>query len=281
MRYRVDHDLHIHSYISPCARHDTRQTKEAILAYGLTNEFQLLCVTDHFWDRKAPQSFDLWLRNGLDVESARDILPLPQSPRCKFLFGMEVDMDPMGNIGITKGEYDTFDFLILAPSHIHVVEKYLSMEEDEDIAKAHKRWYQERIFRFLNADLPFEKCGLAHFTTGLVCKAEPVKVFELFTDREYREIFKQVAERGIGVEINFEKELHKYASAPDTLEEILRPYRIAKEMGCTFYLGGDAHVPEAFAGQKEFFEHAIELLGLKEKDKFPLVKQHLAMMKCI
>ena len=49
MKYQIDHDLHIHSQISPCSR-DENQTKEAIFAYGMTLGLKLLCVTDHFWD---------------------------------------------------------------------------------------------------------------------------------------------------------------------------------------------------------------------------------------
>ena len=220
-----------------------------------------------------------WLRRGLDIEKAKEILPLPQSPMCRFLFGMEVDMDAEGNVGISREEYDTFDFLILAPSHVHIVEQYKTMHAGETVTEAHKRWYKERIFGFLNMDLPYSKCGLAHFTTGLVCRTDPIKVFELFSNEEYREIFGLVAKRGVGVELNIGKKLHEYVREPDVLEQILRPYRIAREMGCKFYLGGDAHEPEAFAGRKALFEQLIDLLELTEEDKFPLVKKHLAEIK--
>ena len=40
MRFVPDHDLHIHTQLSPCSR-DARQTPEAILSYGITAGMKL------------------------------------------------------------------------------------------------------------------------------------------------------------------------------------------------------------------------------------------------
>ena len=106
MKYQIDHDLHIHTYISGCAGHDPRQSKEAILTYGLVNGFGLLCVCDHIWDRKVTparinENAWSWLTHGQDFEKARELLPLPQSKACNFLFGIEADMDCAGNIAVS------------------------------------------------------------------------------------------------------------------------------------------------------------------------------------
>ena len=50
--------------------------------------------------------------------------------------------------------------------------------------------------------------------------------------------------------------------------DALRIYRLAKEAGCRFYLGSDAHHPRAFDRAAENFEHIIGLLDLQESDKF-------------
>ena len=77
MQYQIDHDLHIHSFISPCAGHDPRQTPAAILAYGVTAGLCLVCVTDHIWDKNGPGDCMLWRGDGLDFEKAESLLPLP------------------------------------------------------------------------------------------------------------------------------------------------------------------------------------------------------------
>ena len=47
-------------------------------------------------------------------------------------------------------------------------------------------------------------------------------------------------------------------------------FKIEKECGCKFYLGSDAHERHAFDGANEAFSRAIDILDLKEEDKFVL-----------
>lgn len=275
MRYQLDHDIHIHSYISPCADHDPRQTAEAILGYGMTNGFHLLCVTDHLWDKNGPGKCQLWRDQGLDFDKAKEILPLPQADTCRFLFGIEADMDLDGNLALTEKDYDTFDFIILSPSHMHIFRP--EIQKGESLIEAHKRCYLARIRQILAKDLPFHKCGLSHFTTELACVSDPNGLFDAITDAEYEEIFGMVAERGMGVELNLDP---KYLTADEvSFEQHMRPYRIAKKMGCTFYLGGDSHTPDTFATRVPMFRRAAESLGLTEEDKFPFVKEQIALLK--
>ena len=49
---------------------------------------------------------------------------------------------------------------------------------------------------------------------------------------------------------------------------VLRPYIIAKQCGCKFYCGSDAHHPNALDRAKAIFERTIDLLKLTEEDKF-------------
>ena len=49
MRFIIDHDLHIHTNLSPCSS-DVGQTAEAIFAYAKANGLKYVCITDHFWD---------------------------------------------------------------------------------------------------------------------------------------------------------------------------------------------------------------------------------------
>lgn len=274
MRYKIDHDLHIHSYISPCAGHDPRQTAEAILAYGLTAGFGLVCVTDHIWDKDGPGNCPLWRGDGLDFDKGREILPLPQSKKCRFLFGIEADMDHDGNLALTEKDYGTFDFIIVAPSHMHIFPPRIEAGDTRTVAEIYKEAYKKRIRQILAKNLPFEKCGIAHFTTSLTCTKDPDGVFDAFSDGEYEEIFGEIAARGMGVELNLDS---KYLRADEeTFLHHMRPYFIAKRMGCTFFLGGDSHTPDTFGTRVPMFTRAVEALKLTEDDKFPFVTSHLA-----
>ena len=59
-----------------------------------------------------------------------------------------------------------------------------------------------------------------------------------------------------------------YYGVLEDADIILRPYRIAKECGCKFYLGSDAHSPGGLDAAKPIFEKVIDLLELTEEDKF-------------
>ena len=104
MRYQIDHDLHIHSQISPCSR-DARQTKEAILAYGLTNHYKLLGVTDHFWDLQvdfgdAPGWTDVGEAKWAVLESLQDLLINGLVCLCKILSSLGVADDHILNANL-------------------------------------------------------------------------------------------------------------------------------------------------------------------------------------
>ena len=78
-----------------------------------------------------------------------------------------------------------------------------------------------------------------------------------------KDLFGKAAKAGVGIELNFEP-----FKCTRILESVLRPYKIAIECGCKFYLGSDAHTNKEFLGSKKIFERAIDMLGLTEDDKF-------------
>lgn len=74
------------------------------------------------------------------------------------------------------------------------------------------------------------------------------------------------AAKGVGIELN---SCDMNYSANEK-EIILRPYMIAKRMGCKFYFGSDAHHPDELDAAKGIFERAIDDLKLEEGDGFAL-----------
>lgn len=272
MKFQIDHDLHIHSIISPCAGHDPRQTKEAILSYGITAGLKLINVADHLWDEKVPcAGYNLWLDSGCSLEKGKTLLPLPQSPHCKFLFGIEADMDLSGNLAASREEMDNMDFVVISPSHLHLAGFAVPPDLPAD-AETHKKWYLERMHHLLSMDdLPWPKTGLAHPTCSLACTQDPLRMFDIITDDEYEEMWTRLRDRGMGIEINPDGLL-----TPETMASILRPYQIAKAVGCRFYLGSDCHTPDAIPRAKPRWEQFIDLLHLTEDDKMPFVHEMIS-----
>ena len=262
MKYKIDNDLHIHSYLSPCAGHPPSQNAENILAYGKKNGLKHLCITDHFWDSEnVPPMETAWFKKS-DFPYIQRILPLPKDEECHLHFGCETDMDMFFTVGVSDKLYDKLEFIIVATSHLHG--RRWTIREDNVSVADRAALYMERNHKLLDMDLPFHKVGLAHFTCDLMqYKGEGtyIDILNHVTDAEYCELFSRAAKAGMGIELNV-------TMAEATNPATLRPYRLAKECGCKFYLGSDAHSLEGFSDAMLRFQTIVDALQLTEEDKF-------------
>ena len=127
---------------------------------------------------------------------------------------------------------------------------------------------EERFDGLLNMDLPFHKMGIAHLTDRLMYHEKKdgyLDVVDAISDDTFAVLFEKAAQKGIGIELNISlNDLEE----PERAKRIARPYLIAKEQGCKFYLGSDSHLPPDFEIAIKRFVRVIDLLGLEESDKF-------------
>ena len=264
MKFQIDHDYHIHSYLSPCTG-DRRfeQTLEGILQYGVKNGLKQIFVTDHYWDDTVPSMLDGYPSQNFALLSKA--LPLPQEEKCEFLFGCETDMDKNGLIGIPKERYDDFQFIIVPLNHLHFA---FACDPTKKSVEYIAKYMEERFEGLLNMDLPFHKMGIAHLTDRLMYHEKKdgyLEVIDAISDDIFARLFKKAAEKGIGIELNIAlSDLEDEERA----KRIARPYLIAKEQGCKFYLGSDSHLPSDFEKAILRFSLVVDLLGLEESDKF-------------
>ena len=264
MRYIYDHDIHIHSQISVCSN-DPQQTPERILQYGIDNGLKTLCLTDHFWDKTIDGASDFYAVQ--DYERISAALPLPQAEGVRFLFGCETEMDRFHRLGITRETIDKLDFVIIPTTHFHMVGYTLFKKELRSSKTRAKAWV-ERFEALLNMDLPFHKIGVAHLCCGLIAPTRRVflNTIKAIPEDDMRRLFTKSAQLGVGIELNADDMNFKEKEA----DTVLRPFRIAKECGCKFYMGSDAHHPATLDRVKAIFERAIDYLDLEERDKFIL-----------
>ena len=268
MRFTVDHDFHIHSQLSVCSR-DPRQTPERIVSYAKEHGLRAVCLTDHFWDERVERLPFGWATDFYKEQNYPHICqakPLPQEEGVTFFFGCEAEMDKNFKLGISKERIKDFDLVLIPTTHMHM--RGFTLEEDEFCnAKRLAELWPQRVEAVLNMDLPFEKIGLAHLTCSLIGMTDGtyLKALDLIPTETMRRVFKKAASVGVGIELNADDMGYQDGEA----DVILRPYRIAKDCGCKFYYGGDAHRPEDF-DKIENVEKAIDALGLEESDKFRL-----------
>ncbi len=264
MRYKADHDYHIHSTVSRCCK-DPLQTPERILQYAKDNALSSICLTNHFWDETVKSEAEWIDEHGYSYLTS--VLPLPRHEGIDFYFGAELDMDYNEVLGISPEKLSELNFATVATTHLHLAGNTVKerLTEPEDAA----RIWLEKIRALLSMELPFYKMGLAHLTTGHILKEKTPAVIRLLSDDDLYSIFSDCAEKGMAIELNTKT----IFNSEEEKNILLRPYCIAKDTGCKFYLGSDAHKTEALKGAKENFERIITLLDLEEKDKFKLNKK--------
>lgn len=260
MRYKADHDFHIHSVLSNCC-HDDKQTSDAILDYAVKNGYKKICLTNHFWDDKIPGAWEWYKNQNFSHISAA--LPLPQGDSLQFCFGAETEMDKNFTVAITQDCLNKLDFLVIPTTHMHLKGHAIPLTATTPQQRADL--WTKRLRVLLNMDLPWHKIGIAHLTCKHIATEQTVhEVVKRIDINDMYELFKKCAKLGVGIELNFDS----FSLTDENRDILLNPYRIAKDAGCKFYLGSDAHSVSALHDAKDNFENIINLLELKESDKF-------------
>ena len=265
MKFAVDHDFHIHSFLSLCSE-DEGQTPQAILAYAKKNGLKKICLTDHLWDTDVCSFTGDHFYAYQNIPHVQKNLPLPQDADVAFYFGCETEFDKFFRVGLTRENFDKFDFVIIPTTHTHMVG--FTLEEADNTEERRAALFIQRLDALLDMDLPFEKIGIAHLTccfAGVASnKDSQRRVLASIPDAELYRIFGRIAAAGAGVELN--EDMFQYNE--EELAVQLRYYRIAKACGCKFYLGSDAHSRAGLERAPAVFARFLELLDLDEDDKF-------------
>ena len=262
MKYQIDHDLHIHSFLSTCCKTE-EQTPERILQYAQQFGLKTICLTNHFWDETVEPIPSNWYAKQplAHIQAAK---PLPQAEGISFLFGCEVDLTADLTLGVSQERLDQFDFIVIPTTHMHF--SFTTYPEETGSVEGRAKAWIRRLDGLLRMDLPFHKIGIAHLSCRLIYREDDqyVQVIEALPEDELIRLFTKAAQVGVGIELN--QDDLKYAQAhPDIL---LRPFRIAKACGCKFYLASDAHKPEELDEACSYFQWGIDMLELTEEDKF-------------
>ncbi len=262
MKYIVDHDYHIHSHLSLCSM-DKEQTTERILGYAEENSLKKLCLTDHFWDSKIPGASNFY--SSQNLEHIKKSLPLPKKDGIEFYFGCETELAKNNLLGITRETIDMLDFVIIPTTHLHMTG--FTIKNDPTPAERAET-YVEKLDAVLHMDLPFHKIGIAHLLCSLMIKNSTIdRLLSLISDDELKRLFALAAEKEVGIEINY-GDFNFAKKTEEEIEQSLRVYGFAKDAGCKFYLGSDAHHPAELDAAIPVFENAVNILGLTEDDKF-------------
>ncbi len=193
-------------------------------------------------------------------------LPLPQDKDVKLLFGCETDIGWNFELGIPKERLNDFDFILIPTTHMHMLDYTVTQEQVSSNKKRAELWVKRFDF-LLNEQLPFHKIGIPHLACTLIntsSRQDYLETLEMIPSDEMYRLFEKTAKLGAGIELNYAD----FLFSDEEAETILRMFHIAKQCGCKFFYGSDEHRFNSREDEQEVMDRAIDLLELKETDKF-------------
>ena len=270
MGFEINHDFHIHTERSLCAQRDAfakdyiREAK----ALGLKK----LGFADHFWDDAyKPLDIEFYGPQNYDhVASIRDEIKSVDTEGIKIYVGCEAEYSHEHGVGITEACAERFDFIIVPNSHTHKTMPAGFIKPNK--MQKHVDFMIRAYYDILNSSVSKYILSMAHPFEAVSCPYDNNLLKQMISDDTYRRMFDATAEKGIAIEINTAGFLNEsLATVRET--ENFRILRLAKECGCKFTFGSDAHSIEML---KELFvptaNMVAEALGLTENDLHEFVK---------
>ncbi|MCK4983586.1 MAG: PHP domain-containing protein [Victivallaceae bacterium] len=258
-------DMHIHSFASVCCQ-DERQTPENIVPLLAGKGYKKIGFTDHVWISKDVEPSHFYkTQNG---ERHLELFDFIRSCRWEIevLVGCETDMIAPGVFGITPEFKEKMDYVVMATDHFHMT-NFVQLPEEET-----PECLARHMLKFF---ISAAKSGIPDI---LVHPFFPYGYVELYDksiaslpDAELLDAFSIAASNNIGIEIN-----KCYLPKPQldrcfSLETPMRILTLAKQAGCTFTIGSDAHNIESF-DVLDKLQSLAESLDLSEKNIHPLAK---------
>ncbi len=271
---KITHDFHIHTSLSYCANETA--TVDNYIEHAKRLGLKKIGFANHFWD----ENIDIPENNETGYEitgykyypqshlaQLKPELQKVKDAGIQVFYGCEVEYDlPHRGVSITEAVAETFDFILMPNSHTHMTmptEFYHPYEKHIDFMfQACEDALKSPVSRYITA--------MAHPFMAVCAPYDRDLLYDLIPDDRFRRLFDAMAEKGIAFEINTADMEGK------TSEEIengpsFRMFRLAKECGCQFLFGSDAHSNSSH----NFYENAsivAKLLGLTEKDLLEIAR---------
>ena len=259
---KILHDLHVHTYLSACCRDRENMTPAKILAEAAARGGQLVGFSDHIWMNKdVPASGWYRPQDATQIRRLRnDLAALEEHTSVRVSVGCEADMRAPGEFSITPEFAACLDHVLLSCSHFHMKD---FVEQPADTTP---RAVAEHLVRFFISGV---ESGLA---TSIAHPFLPVgdterldAILGSLSDAELTDALGVAAERRVALEITVGF-LPKPAPQPSfSLETPLRLLTLAREAGCRFTFGTDAHDMDAL-GSLSRLQPLVDRLGLTAAD---------------
>lgn len=246
-------DMHVHTFLSSCAKRDALPENYLALCPG--ENIDTICFTDHFWDEKVDGASSWYKPQNLEhVRTLRSRIPAGFDG-IRVLFGAETEFigsrmckKEGGIAGLAEETAENFDFVLIPPNHFHMKGYTIpaAVTDPHEI----RLWFIDNFIEAAKKDFPIP-AGIAHpFDPMGFDEAAALTALQLITDDDLRRCFDIAAEHKKSIELNHCIFNDRY------YDQYIRIFTTARECGCTFHAGSDAHTPSSFANHSKIAEFA-------------------------
>lgn len=233
---KVDIDTHFHTPLSKCC-HDPAATIENIAAILSARGYRLIAVTDHVWSHPtvAPNE---WYRRHPEsgtLEQADYIHAHASEFPLTVLAGCEADMQAPGVFGFSQAMREKLDLIMLSSDHFQLRDFVEQPAEvtPQNLAKLMMKFFLSAV-RESGADIlthPLYTNSYDEFFD---------RTMDCISDAELSDALGEAAERKIALELN--AGLFRAAvQGRYQWDNMVRIFTLARQAGCKFTMGTDAH----------------------------------------
>lgn len=263
---RIEHDFHLHTNLSLCAKREV--TAADYVAGARRLGLKKLGFSDHFWDAAVDGANKFYQPQ--HYEHICLLKPELEKLRCDDLqiyFGCETEYDPLSrSAAITEATAEQLDFLLVPNSHTHMM-----MPKDcYEPYQKHADFMLQATYDILSCPVSRYITAIAHPFEAVACPYPNGLLIDLITDDEFKRVLDVMAKKGIAFEINVSSMKGKTPEEIGQMSQI-RLFRLAKQQGCKFLFGSDAHNAQAH----DWYENATliaNLLALAPDDIVPIAR---------
>lgn len=265
----VTHDIHTHTHLSLCCHEEG--IADTYIDYAEKRGLKILGFSDHMWDSAVeyPLTDFYKIQNYNHIANIKNEITR-RSDKVKILIGAETEFCMAKTLGISEACAEQLDFLLVPHSHTHMLDFVMPKEFDNDIAK-HSDYLVRSFMALCRHPMKKYITAIAHPFLP-VCKDKEYRerIVDAISDEIYKECFDAARDAGIGIEIN----ASLFANAG--YEEIaasgyMRMFSAAKNCGCKFSLGSDAHGVNGLSAIDKA-GYIMHITGITDADFIDLVK---------
>ena len=252
----LNHDIHVHTYLSACCAEKETHRPSNILKVAEKMGTNTIGFSDHLWVNDSINPGPWYAAQGRNqIEKlSKDLAEIETT--VDVLVGCETDMYGPDIFGMTRDFAEKLDFVLLPHSHFHMTE-YMRRSHDNScrgLAADMLEFFRAAVTSGIATSIahPFSPCIEMDSWDGII---------DSIADAELSDVFALAAEHNVAMEITVGNYPPQKADGSGqtrwSLETPVRFLTLAREAGCKFTLGTDAH-------SLEKLERLPELSGLAE-----------------